>query len=146
MALHSATPAVSCILFPADGSSGSNEQLFISTSKDYTLGKLYRTGRDAVYAKSRRIDRKGRTQRVYDAGLARRGLATLDEHLSWFSATHDDWALRARQGHGNIGMNNWAVAYVITLADRLMAYREQIRQRPAYQRAAELNFSISAGA
>ena len=41
---------------------------------------------------------------------------------------------------------DWAHAYGVGLDDSLMAYRERIRARPAFQTAAKLNFSISAGA
>lgn len=40
----------------------------------------------------------------------------------------------------------WANAYAVPLADVLDAYRRRIRERPAWQAAAKLNFSVSAGA
>lgn len=40
----------------------------------------------------------------------------------------------------------WAVAYGFDLSQRLAAYNDLHRARPAFRRAAELNFSISAGA
>ncbi|MCZ6643759.1 MAG: glutathione S-transferase family protein [Gammaproteobacteria bacterium] len=40
---------------------------------------------------------------------------------------------------------DWAEIYGITLAETFEPYRDRIHQRPAFQRAAELNFSISPG-
>ena len=41
---------------------------------------------------------------------------------------------------------DWACSYRFELPDFLENYRHKIRQRPAFRSAAELNFSISAGA
>ncbi|MCZ6852866.1 MAG: glutathione S-transferase family protein [Gammaproteobacteria bacterium] len=40
---------------------------------------------------------------------------------------------------------DWAEIYGITLAETFEPYRDRIHQRPAFQRSAELNFSISPG-
>ena len=41
---------------------------------------------------------------------------------------------------------DWARAYAVPLSDTLEGYRLRIRQRPAWQSAAALNFSVDAGA
>lgn len=41
---------------------------------------------------------------------------------------------------------DWAIAYGFTLDDAFLGYLERIHERPAFQTAKKLNFSISAGA
>ena len=107
---QSFTPAVSCLLIPLDQNNRITPppalEMFLATSDDYALGKLFRTGTDAVYGFSRR----GR--RIYNANDVRTALKTIDDHLRTFNQRYAKKKIIGRQGHGNIGMNNNVVAVI----------------------------------
>lgn len=94
------TPAVSCILFPASSpESGTSTRLHLSTSLDYSTGKLFRTGLDGVYG----LDGN---RREYNPSRVRQNLTDIDEHKRTVPN------VVAMQGNGNIGLNNWAIAFL----------------------------------
>lgn len=107
---HTAEAAVSCILFPAKSKDDSSQTRYLElfVSDNYSIGKLIRSGRDAVYG----LGSAG--ERIYDAKAVRQDIRTIGQHLGAYKAEGASPRVLAHQGHGNIGLNNWAVAYIGT--------------------------------
>jgi len=96
-------PGVSACLIPLDST---DTELFLSVSDNYSIGKLIRRGIDAIYG----FDSGG--QRIYNSSTVRQRIYEIKDHEAYFSASHSGEAAILRQGHGNIGLNNWAVGYI----------------------------------
>lgn len=97
-------PAVSGVLLPIV-SSGEGPTLDLSVGSDYRLGKLIRSGLDAVHG----LDATG--CREYDPRNVRSGLPKIDTHIGNRKDKNASPRALIHQGHGNIGLNNYAVAY-----------------------------------
>ena len=69
------------------------------TSDDYSNGKLIRNGKDFVHCIKPDSD-----QKIYDPNEVRKKLKTIPELIKGQQYT-------LRQNHGNVGMNNWCVAW-----------------------------------
>jgi len=113
MIRHSFNPAVSIVLIPIDDDHA--PELFLDTSENYSMGKLFRTGLDAVHG--RRVDSDtGNMKKIYDSGEARKDLKKIEEHLKSFQEYFQDNCPRKTeivlQGNGNLGLNNWSVGYI----------------------------------
>jgi len=98
-------PGVSACLIPLD-SIDTDTELFLSVSNDYSIGKLIRRGTDAIYG----LDSQG--HRIYDSSEVRERIYEIKQHKEYFSKVHSDYSEILHQGHGNIGLNNWAVGYI----------------------------------
>lgn len=96
-------PTVSGVLLPVDGSA-KGESLEFSLGSDYRIGKLIRGGLDAVHG----LDTNGR--REYDPVKVRCKLSTIDTHIGQRKQVGSSPKVVVHQGHGNIGLNNYAVA------------------------------------
>jgi len=97
-------PGVSVCLIPLDST---DTKLFLSVSDNYSIGKLIRRGIDAIYG----LDSKGK--RIYNSSEVRELIYEIKkDHEKYFSTSHLGYSTILRQGHGNIGLNNWAVGYL----------------------------------
>jgi hypothetical protein len=105
MMYHSFNPAISYVIFPINDHNKIGQELFLSTCTDYSVGKLFRTGLDAVYGGS--FDK-----RIYDSKEVRKNLIEIPDHRNLFEERNRGKKIVLSQGHGNLGLNNWAVGYV----------------------------------
>ncbi|MBN2531553.1 MAG: hypothetical protein JXB88_01610 [Spirochaetales bacterium] len=165
-------PTVSIVLFPI--SEDTHEELFINCSNDYSIGKLFREGLDAVYGflpiipdtientvfnreiqESNILSREEKKimadayepsssdfrkctgkygkiiiknilskikfskNREYNPACIRKNLKTIQAHINEFTGKEPGKTILFSQGHGNLGLNNWAVAYINDKRNRL---------------------------
>lgn len=109
------SPTLSCVVI--DTLDPNAPELFLSVNADFSLGKLFRTGLDAVYGLTSTPPKcvmYGVTQsstevsKEYDAKKVREKICTVPDHRELVTNIAKPIL---SQGHGNLGMNNWAVAY-----------------------------------
>jgi hypothetical protein len=101
---HAYNPAVSYILFPINDY---EQELFLNASEDYSMGKLVRSGLDAVYG----ID-PAAGKKIYDASDVRKNLRKIEDHLEVFKQNFPGKKEIVLQGNGNLGLNNWSVGFI----------------------------------
>jgi hypothetical protein len=105
------SPTLSCVVI--DTLDPNAPELFLSVNADFSLGKLFRTGLDAVYGLTSTPPKcvmygVTHSPKEYDAKKVREKICTVPDHRDLVANIAKPIL---SQGHGNLGMNNWAVAY-----------------------------------
>jgi len=117
------TPALACVIL--DIQAPNSPELFLSVNSDFSIGKLFRTGLDSVYGfvpspacvmhGVAPNENDAKECKEYDAKQVRRNICSVEEHRQNIekNISTEEKLVKCifSQGHGNLGLNNWAVAY-----------------------------------